>query len=279
MTSQPDSLHEEGIRMEQDGCEDLQGHIVEAKPDSIEEVMIVVSDQAAFEQITVADIDKPSSPATLNVDDFGLGDVEFNVQHDFEDCNNKDSLEPERLDLQDVKETPNGTSCLICYARCEVTVPKKNVPKNRRVSYQPATSIETEFPIIEHLIDEEASNELDAEMGVMFVVKKLMQLPKTVCEELLKIYGNPSEWGAAYCSFCTNTVEEAQEIAEKIANYRMKFKCLQERVKDEILISAQELVPTGDNVTPPVIEDIRRRFIQSKDYINSSCFLLFSFSL
>lgn len=268
------------LSMDQIACDELEvGPAMAMEHVDVEEELINKSsevidqvnqeDQESLEDIS--DIVEPHEELQqLDIGDIG---VEFIIPDMMasENCTDKDLSEKQVEDNDvDKPQSPPGTSCLICYARCEPSIPNKNNLQKKQQqqssSYRRSTSPLKECPILGELIDSE-EEDLDDQMGVMFVIRKLMQLPKSMCEELLSSYGSPSEWGAAYCSFCTNTVEEAQEIAEKIANYRMKFKCLQERVKDEIMISAQELVPTAGTETPPVIEDIRRRFIQSKKHL------------
>ncbi|OXA42946.1 UBX domain-containing protein 6 [Folsomia candida] len=91
------------------------------------------------------------------------------------------------------------------------------------------------------------------ELNLMFILKKVLNVPSELIARNLIKHGSPSEWGISVCGSCKLTyLERAKILHDEATSVEMGFKTLRNQVAEHISNSKinEEVVP-GGTVPPP----------------------------
>src|SRR5665811_1298927 len=116
---------------------------------------------------------------------------DFTSENDNENAEvNSHQLEQENAPQSNNVSLDISKPCLICYSSFHPNQHKRSTKRSSTISDKSTTGSFTtaedeDLPLPGEVLDsDEESNLLEAQIGVMFVVRKILQLPKSTCEEL-----------------------------------------------------------------------------------------------
>lgn len=103
------------------------------------------------------------------------------------------------------------------------------------------------------------NTDISQQLNVIFLLKKLLQVPTVNLEKYLVKFGSPTNWQVSLCEQCTQLVNQAKDLHLLILENTAKLKRVQKVIVDKVKFQNNPS-PSADNLVYQETQD----FIKSR---------------
>jgi hypothetical protein len=107
------------------------------------------------------------------------------------------------------------------------------------------------------------------ELNAIFILRNILNIPSSLCEEFLTKFGNPSKWEINLCRFCQILVGETQFVFTRIKKLIKDYNELKGTLKARFVVSLVDEVKNEDKSRPSTSKH-KRKQAQDVEYSLSS---------